>query len=308
MLLASAVGIAACGSGLGGAAAAAEQYTYSSQWGSEGSSDGEFRIIGGLAWAEPYLYVTDTLDAQHYRIQVFDGSGIHQQSHTDWSEYRSAMGGIAVDAVGRMYTTVVNTFQVLSAAGQLALVRTADDFTPPRASFRPSDCALDSAGNVYVVESVMHQINKLSGTGQFLTSWGSEGSGDGQFNFVGGIAVGPNDEVYAVDLNNHRVQRFASDGQFVASWGSRGTADSQFINPRGVDVDGDGNVYVADWLNHRVQKFDPEGTFITKWGSRGTGDGEFEGPVDVAVTPDGSTAYVADLLNFRIQVFERTTN
>ena len=302
--IAAILGCAAIG---GIPAHADEQYVYSSQWGSQGQADGQFSVIGGIALAGTNVYVTDHVYTETARIQVFDGAGVHQLTFVDWSDYRAAMGGMAVDGMGRMYTSVVDTFQIAAATPQMVVI-TNEDFTPPRARFKPSDVALDSQGNMYVVESVMHQVNKFSNTGQYVSKWGSQGSGDGQFQFPGGIAVGPDDTVYVADMLNDRIQRFTSDGQFLAKWGTRGSEDGQFMTPRGVDVDAEGNVYVADWLNQRVQKSDANGVFITKWGSRGSGDGEFDGPVDVAVTPDASTAYVVDLLNYRIQVFQQVIN
>lgn len=282
----------------------AEEYVYQSQWGSHGQADGQFNIIGGIAVAGTSVYVTDTVDMLNYRIQVFDAAGNHLQTYANWSDYRSATGGIAVDGAGQMYTSVVGTFHIAAATPQMVII-TKDDFNPPRDSFRPSDVALDTQGSIYVAECVTHQVNKFNALGQFVSTWGSQGSGEGQFQFVGGIAVGPDDSVYVTDKLGDRVQRLTGDGQFLGAWGSRGTGEGEFMTPRGLDVDADGNVYVADWLNHRVQKFDATGVFITAWGSRGGGDGQFEGPVDVAVAPDGSTVYVADLLNYRVQVFQR---
>ena len=42
----------------------------------------------------------------------------------------------------------------------------------------------------------------------FLTSWGSEGNGDGQFFSPFGLTVDPSDRVIVADNRNYRVQVF----------------------------------------------------------------------------------------------------
>jgi hypothetical protein len=153
-----------------------------------------------------------------------------------------------------------------------------------------------------VADSNNHRIQKFDSNGTFLAKWGSEGSGDGQFNWPAGVWVDNSGNVYVADYNNHRIQKFDTYGAFLAKWGSEGGGDGEFKNPTGVWVDDSGNVYVAERGNHRIQKFDPNGTFLAKWGSQGSGDGQFDGPVGVAVDSSGNV-YVTDTGNSRIQKF-----
>ena len=50
--------------------------------------------------------------------------------------------------------------------------------------------------------------------------WGSYGTGNGQFQFPGGVAVDSRGRVYVTDLNNNRIQQFTSSGTFLAKWDS----------------------------------------------------------------------------------------
>ena len=67
--------------------------------------------------------------------------------------------------------------------------------------------------------------------------WGTIGSGNGQFNYPGGVAVDTAGSVYVTDSLNHRVQKFDSAGTFVTSWGSAGTGDGQFDSPTGIAIE-----------------------------------------------------------------------
>src|SRR6185437_1918065 len=87
-----------------------------------------------------------------------------------------------------------------------------------------------------------------------FTSFGSAGSGSGQFSRPEGLIVDSAGNVYVADHNNHRIDSFnATDfaGTF-ASFGSNGTGNGQLSGPSGITLDSAGNVYVADDNNSRI--------------------------------------------------------
>jgi dienelactone hydrolase len=126
-----------------------------------------------------------------------------------------------------------------------------------------------------------------------VTTWGSAGSANGQFNRPAGVAVDSAGHVYVVDQDNNRVQKFSNTGTFVTAWGSAGNGTGQFRRPTGIAVDAAGQVYVTDCDNDRIQKFDATGTFLAQWGMTGNEAGEFRGPTDIAFDSAGN-AYVTD--------------
>jgi len=166
----------------------------------------------------------------------------------------------------------------------------------------PLTIAIDGSGNVYVADTFNHHIQKFTSNGEFITKWGSSGSGDGQFNSLTGIAVDSSGNVYVADTGNDRIQKFTSNFQFITKWGSSGSGDGQFNSLTGIAVDSSSNAYVADAENHRIQKFTSSGQFIAKWGSKGSGDGQFDSPYGIAIDSSGDV-YVADTSNDRIQKF-----
>jgi sugar lactone lactonase YvrE len=153
-----------------------------------------------------------------------------------------------------------------------------------------------------VVDRNNHRIQKFDSNGQFLTQWGSNGNGDGQFDLPHSLAVDEFGNVYVGDTRNVRVQKFDNNGNFLTKWGSRGIGNGQFGEVFGVAVDGSGSVYVTDRLNRAVQKFDSNGAFITRWGRFGTADGLFYDPQGITVDDRGAV-YVTDVSLRRIQKF-----
>jgi hypothetical protein len=67
---------------------------------------------------------------------------------------------------------------------------------------------------------------------EFITKWGSPGSGDGQFRTPYAVGANSSDNVYVADFLNHRIQKFTKDGEFKI--------------PRGIAVDSSDNIYVVD--------------------------------------------------------------
>ena len=140
---------------------------------------------------------------------------------------------------------------------------------------RPSGLAFDDEDNLYVSDAGNNRIQKFTGDGEFLMTWGSEGSDEGQLRMPWGITLDDENNVYVSDWGNDRVQKFTSDGEFLMSVGSSGSGDGQVRHPSGVAVDRGGDIYVADWANDRVQVFDPKGNYqlkftgdatLSKWG------------------------------------------
>lgn len=165
----------------------------------------------------------------------------------------------------------------------------------------PRGLAVDSAGNLYVVDSKNNRIEKLGPDGKALLTWGHEGAGPGEFKDPCGVAVGPDGVVYVADTWNHRVQKFNAGGQFLQEW----HAQVNFWGPRGIAIAPDNSaVYVTDTGNKRVVSFDTNGKELLAWGHDGSKPGEFIEPVGIAVDATGQVA-VADTGNHRIQYFDR---
>ena len=132
---------------------------------------------------------------------------------------------------------------------------------------------------------------------KWVTQWGGQGVGNGQFDSPMGIALDRSGHVYVSDYGNNCVQKFTAAGKFLLKWGNEGDGEGQFRRPAGLAVDKAGIVYVADSGNCRIEKFNSSGNFMAAWGKRGNRMGDFGyydvEPKSVALDAKGDV-YVVD--------------
>jgi hypothetical protein len=79
-------------------------------------------------------------------------------------------------------------------------------------TFGLSGLAVDALDNVFVADnSLLHaRVQKFTSTGQYLTQWGSFGTGNSQFNYAEGLSVDSLGNVYVGEGQSGRIQKFAT--------------------------------------------------------------------------------------------------
>lgn len=78
----------------------------------------------------------------------------------------------------------------------------------------PEGVCFDSDGNIYVVDSGNHRVQKFNPKWKFILSLGKSGEYDGQLNKPTDVAV-CNNRVYVTDTGNRRVSCFDDSGNFI---------------------------------------------------------------------------------------------
>jgi hypothetical protein len=220
----------------------------------------------------------------------------------------------------------------------------------------PSRLAVDPDGLIYIVDranealTIMDGDTKLVGTnipgitaidtdeeivvlgsqagfaitdkdGNVLTLVGTKGSGEDQFDSVGGVAIDSETQtIYVVDTYNNRLSAWDYSGaqkwivlmgnpannvqlQGGGSLETSSSAEAGLQLPTDVTVDGKGRPVVLDAFDFSLSAFSPtNGGFVGKWGAYGDRDGQFMYPsgFDYDITKDWFT--VADTQNLRAQV------
>lgn len=158
------------------------------------------------------------------------------------------------------------------------------------------DILVEDAGN--------SRVQIFSADGTYLRQFGSEGSGNGQFEGIGGIAIDPVTHNIAVADGNQRVQIFNWSGTYISQFGTQGSGNGQFNGPGSVAIDPiSRNIFVTDLNNHRVQIFSANGTYLGKFGSQGTGIGQFSYALYLGIDPATHNVLVGDELNSNVQIF-----
>ena len=180
-------------------------------------------------------------------------------------------------------------------------------------------------GRVYVAEQGAHRISVFDTDGNYIESFGQQGSalnttgqtGDhseslGLLERPNSVSVSESGNVYVADTWNFRIQQFTGDGEALDAFGTRyeqgAAAEVQpldgFWGPREVMVAGS-SVFVADTGNKRIRVYNLDGDFLYDIGSAGSEEGNLEEPAGLALSDDGRL-YVVDTWNRRISVFRET--
>ncbi len=162
-------------------------------------------------------------------------------------------------------------------------------------------CALSAGALFCSAPALANEVHIYSST------FGSEGSGPGQFKEPLGVAV--NDvthEVYVVDSANNRVERFAFEATtktyvYAGEFNGSGAPTGAFLEPTQIAIDNSDDagldpsnedVYVVDSGHGVIDKFSPEGVYLGQLTGAGTPGGLFEtgetGITGVAVDPNGT--------------------
>jgi DNA-binding beta-propeller fold protein YncE len=191
----------------------------------------------------------------------------------------------------------------------------------PGLFWEPTDVAFDSKGNVFVSDGYKNsQVQKFTKDGEFVTRWGTKGSGPSQFNNPHGIAIGPKDEVYVADRGNNRIQVFDDNGKYLREFKldiryPKGTA----LKTPGLAQDKDGRwfslwpnsicvsngphpvIYANDLTPSVVIKMSLDGKVLGRFGSEGRKRGQFAWMHEMSCGKGDNEVFLGEMINMRVQ-------
>ena len=129
----------------------------------------------------------------------------------------------------------------------------------------PSGVTVDAEGNIWVVDTGCHRIQKFDEDWDFILEVGTEGWGQEKFYLPENIIAESTGTILVVDTSNHNIKRYDDDGEFLLGFGFPGNFDGFMKFPTGIALDKEGKIYVADRDNQRIQIFNEDGQFVSKF-------------------------------------------
>lgn len=259
------------------------------------------------------IYVSNTGESE---VVVYDPDGVLKYRLSSVSDENGeeikfySPYGLAIDDENNKLYVCDYTVRVLDKSGKFLYNLTpppeAVQDAPGLGTARPNMVSLYK-DKVYVTSR--DGIFVFDNQGNYITRWGSRGTGVGQYDFPNGIATDPDTgNIFVVDTNNWRVVSLTPDGKprwIIGAWEDAGIG-SPFHLPRSVAIGPDGLVYVSD-VPDRILVFDQDGNLKAVIGERGTEDAQLNFPEGMAIS-DSNKLYIADRENNRVQVWQLTSD
>ncbi|MCL2011919.1 MAG: IPT/TIG domain-containing protein [Cystobacterineae bacterium] len=237
--------------------------------------------------ADGNLYVTDS---GNHRIRRVTPEGLvstlagSEYGHVDGTGSNARFNwpsGITIDTNGMLYVTDLSNHRIRMVTPEGVVSTLAGSGTEGFADgegvaaqfHMPRGIAVDTEGNLYVVDAGNNRIRKITPEREVSTLAGSaergfiDGTGSqAQFNEPFGIAIDANGNLYVADSTNHSIRLLTPAGTVItlAGDGYAGSDDGpgaphpgppvRFDTPWGIAIDLQGNLYVADSHNHIIRK------------------------------------------------------
>jgi iron(III) transport system ATP-binding protein len=165
--------------------------------------------------------------------------------------------------------------------------------------FYPVGICKDDAENLYICEyGGNDRVQKFTREGVWLASFGTFGTGPGQFQRPSGLtwAVG---KIYVTDAVNNRVLIYTDAGNYVGVLGESGRPPLDFNLPYDIAIGSDGVLYIIEYGGSRLTKVSLDGKLLGQFGSPGSGEGEFATPWGLTIDSQ-MRLRIADTKNRRI--------
>ena len=210
--------------------------------------------VGVTTDAEGMIYVSDT---------AIDSVMVFNQLHKYVKSYGLGVFkqpvGLAVDDkrkrlyvvdthLHKVFVLDLETGEVIKSIGKRGTTAGTFNF--------PQRIALDSAGNVHVVDTINGRVQIFDPEGRFLRTFGKLGDRPGNFARPKGIGIDSEGHIYVVDAAFNNVQIFNGEGEILMAFGQYGEGRGDMIIPADLAIDSEDMICVIDQWGARVNIYE----------------------------------------------------
>ena len=236
----------------------------------------------------------------YYNISILDSEGNLVISYFVPIGILEAMRGIAITPERFTLVAISHEIQKITMCGHY-ITSVGREGNGPLEFNQPAGITIcPKTGQVYVADRGNHRVQVLNPDLTFSHSFGSKGSGEGEFRSPSAVAIDNEGLVYVTDRDNNRIQQFNPHTRAVTNFGSQRSGCKQLKKPVGIAIDtaGTGLVYVSEEDGNCVSVFNSDGVFVCCFG----GGRNFSGPRGLTFDKEGFL-YVCDHSNHRLVVY-----
>jgi sugar lactone lactonase YvrE len=308
-----------------------------------------FDSVGNLFIADFGNHRIRRIDARTQIITTYGGTGSGGFSGDDslaTTAQLNAPAGIAFDATGDLFIADLSNNRVRRIDARTKLITTyagggasdSGDNGPATAAqlAAPAGLAFDSAGNLFIADSLHHRIRRVDAQTKIITTSAGNGTGGfsgdngpaaaAQLSLPHGLAFDSAGNLFIADSGNDRTRRIDARTGIIttpAGTGTEGFAGddalataAELYYPDGIAFDSAGNLFIADSDDDRIRRVDARTRIITTYA--GTGTSGFSGdngpaaaaqlyePAGIAFDSAGNL-FFADSFNNRIRRIDART-
>jgi len=176
---------------------------------------------------------------------------------------------------------------------------------PLTAEGKPVGLSVHPDGRVFAADTHYHRVCVFDRDGHRLGTFGSEGTGDGEFLLPTDVAFDAKGFIYVAEYQgNDRITRWSPDLRFVDVVSDAPIEGKRLARPAGIDIDDEQTLWIADACNHRVVRMTLDGEVLTVFGEFGDAPGQMRYPYDIDISPGGAIV-VCEYEGNRIQWFDK---
>lgn len=273
-----------------------------------GHKDGQFNQPRAIAMTPDGGFAV--LDAGNGRVELFDKDGKFLKKFGSFGSGNGQFGlassnggptGIAVDSQGNIYVSDTWNYRIekfdkdgnfVKAWGQGFDTKgvAATDQQNPTGFYGPRGIFYDAKSNhIFLADTGNKRIVIFDTDGNYVSQFGTAGSGQGQFDEPVDVAVRSDGEVFVSDLNNHRVEILDQTGKYIGeipiNW------QAQLLSEPYITFDSQNDMFVSDPPQAAIYKYGSNNQLLTTYNSNN--GASVINPTSMVFAPDGFL-YVVD--------------